>query len=73
MEDVLPKEMEGTVVVEVTIILTAKMINNTNTTAQIETIMEAATEETLDFFNIIAEKVATNVDLLASSYLILLC
>ena len=49
---------------EATIILTAKMINNTNTTAQIETIMEAATDHTLDFFNITAKRVATNVNLL---------
>ena len=61
-EDALPKEMEETVVEEATIILTAKMINNTNTTAQIETIMEAATDNTLDFFNITAKRVATNVN-----------
>ena len=61
-EDALPKEMEETVVEKVTIIPTAKMINNTNTTAQIKTIMEAATDHTLDFFSITAKRVATNVN-----------
>ena len=45
--------------------MNAKMINNTELpSAWIETIMEAATENTLHGFNITAEKVATNVDLL---------
>ena len=65
-EDALPKEMEETVVEEATIIPIAKMINNTNTTAQTKTIMEAATDHTQDFFNITAKRVATNVN---SSYL----